>query len=161
MMKKGKKILCIMALAALAASGCGGGEKKAENAVFRVGVPHLMTTYDHTKGFDGWSTTRIGVGETVVKFDADGKLVPWLADFDGNVFTVRDVKFSDGSRVTAKDICDSLTNSCKKNIRAKNVMKHSSWKVLAENKFEYTGEKSILTDLCSALPRAISIQAAR
>ena len=61
----------------------------------------------------------------------DGKLVPWLADFDGNIFTVRDVKFSDGSRVTAKDICDSLTNSCEKNIRAKNVMKHSSWKVLA------------------------------
>ena len=147
MMKKGKKILCIMVLAALAASGCGSsGEKKNNEDVFRVGVPHLMTTYDHTKGFDGWSTTRIGVGETVVKFDADGKLVPWLADFDGNVFTVKDVKFSDGSRVTAKDVCDSLTDSCEKNIRARNVMKHSSWKVLAENKFEYTGEKSILTD---------------
>ena len=71
MMKKGKKILCIMVLAALAASGCGSsGEKKKNEDVFRVGVPHLMTTYDHTKGFDGWSTTRIGVGETVVKFDA-------------------------------------------------------------------------------------------
>ena len=83
---KVKKVLCVMLLAALALSGCGGVKKEA--AVFKVGVPHLMSTYDHTKGFDGWSTTRIGVGETVVKFDADGKLVPWLADFDGNVFTV-------------------------------------------------------------------------
>ncbi|MBO5589866.1 MAG: hypothetical protein J5923_01285 [Acidaminococcaceae bacterium] len=145
MLKKGKKILCIMALAVLAVGGCSG-EKKETDAVFRVGVPHLMATYDHTKGFDGWSTTRIGVGQTVVRFDAEGKLVPWLADFDGNVFTVKDVKFSDGSKVTAKDICDSLTNSCEKNVRARDVMKQSRWKVLADNKFEYIGEKSILTD---------------
>ena len=83
-----------------------------------MGVPHLMATYDHTKGYDGWSTTRIGVGETVLKFDADGKLVPWLADVDGNVFMVKDVRFTDGSKVTAKDICDSLTDSCAKNVRA-------------------------------------------
>ena len=45
-MKKGKKILCVMVLAALAASGCGSsGEKKKNEDVFRVGVPHLMTTY--------------------------------------------------------------------------------------------------------------------
>ena len=143
---KAKKVLCIMALAALVLSGCGG-EKNMEAAVFKVGVPHLMATSDHTKGYDGWSTTRIGAGETVVKFAADGKLVPWLADFDGNVFTVKkDAKFADGSKVTAKDICDSLTDSCAKNPRAKAVMKNSSWKVLADGKFEYTGEKSVLTD---------------
>ena len=139
------KVLCVLTLAALALSGCGG-EKKKEAAVFKVGVPHLMATYDHTKGYDGWSTTRIGVGETVLKFDADGKLVPWLADFDGKVFTVKNVKFTDGSKVTAKDICDSLTDSCAKNVRAREVMKNSSWKVLTDNTFEYIGEKSVLTD---------------
>lgn len=143
---KCKKLLCALVLTALAMGGCGG-EKKQANEVFKVGVPHLMATCDHTKGFDGWSTTRIGVGETVVKFDADGELVPWLADFKDNVFTVKkDVTFSDGSKVTAKDIVDSLTNSCEKNIRAKDVMKKSGWKVLNETQFEYTGEKSILTD---------------
>lgn len=142
---KGKKLMCVLALTAVLSGGCGG-EPKKKDEVFRVGIPHLMSTYDHTKGFDGWSTTRIGVGETVVKFDADGKLVPWLADFRGNVFTVRDVKFSDGSKVTAKDICDSLTNSCAKNIRARHVMKNSKWKVINGKQFEYTGEKSILTD---------------
>ena len=87
-----------------------------------------------------------GGGETVLKFDADGKLVPWLADFDGKVFTVKNVKFTDGSKVTAKDICDSLTDSCAKNVRAREVMKNSSWKVLTDNTFEYIGEKSVLTD---------------
>ena len=53
------KVLCVLTLAVLALSGCGG-EKKKEAAVFKVGVPHLMATYDHTKGYDGWSTTRIG-----------------------------------------------------------------------------------------------------
>ena len=103
-----QKYLCVMTLAALVSAGCGG-EKKQTAEVLKVGVPHLMSTYDHTKGFDGWSTTRIGVGETVVRFDADGRLVPWLADFKDNVFTVKDVKFSDGSKLTAKDIVDSLT----------------------------------------------------
>ena len=41
------KVLCVFTLAALALSGCGG-EKKKEAAVFKVGVPHLMATYDHT-----------------------------------------------------------------------------------------------------------------
>ncbi|MBQ9697685.1 MAG: hypothetical protein IJV46_04020 [Acidaminococcaceae bacterium] len=143
---KCKKLVCALALTALVLGGCGG-EKKQVKEVFKVGVPHLMATCDHTKGFDGWSTTRIGVGETVVKFDADGELVPWLADFKDNIFTVKkDATFSDGSKVTAKDVVDSLTNSCEKNIRAKDVMKKSSWKVLNETQFEYTGEKSILTD---------------
>ena len=140
-----QKYLCVMTLAALVSAGCDG-EKKQTAEVLKVGVPHLMSTYDHTKGFDGWSTTRIGVGETVVRFDADGRLVPWLADFKDNVFTVKNVKFSDGSKVTAKDIVDSLNNSCAKNPRAKDVMKNSRWKMLSDAQFEYIGEKSILTD---------------
>ncbi len=142
---KFKTLLCVIALAALTVTGCGGGEKRNDR-VFKVGVPHLMSTYDHTKGYDGWSTTRIGAGETVVRFDADGKIIPWIADFKDNIFTVKDVRFSDGSKVTAKDICDSLTDSCKKNPRANDVMKNSRWNVLNETQFEYTGEKSILTD---------------
>ena len=64
---KVKKLLCVMMLAALVLSGCGG-EKTKEAAVFKVGVPHLMATYDHTKGYDGWSTTRIGVDQPSYPF---------------------------------------------------------------------------------------------
>ena len=140
-MKRLLAMLCV----ALALVGCGSN-KKADFDGVKIAVPHLQASYDHTKGFDGWTTMRIGVGQTVVRFDNAGRVIPWLASYEGNVFTVRDIKFSDGSKVTAKDICASLDNSCAKSARAKAVMKNSSWRVLNDQQFEYKGEVSILSD---------------
>lgn len=127
-------------------TGCGG-EKKSEMPTIKVACVNVQPTLDHTNGYDGWQVVRFGIGQTVVKYTDDCQIVPWLCDFKGHVFTVKEgVKFTDGSKVTAKDICASLDDACKKMPRAKHMLRNSSWKVIDEKSFEYTGRKDILTE---------------
>lgn len=127
-------------------TGCGG-EKKSEMPTIKVACVNVQPTLDHTNGYDGWQVVRFGIGQTVVKYTDDCQIVPWLCDFKGHVFTVKEgVKFTDGSKVTAKDICASLDDACKKMPRAKHMLRNSSWRVIDEKHFEYNGRKDILTE---------------
>lgn len=145
-----KKVLIGLGLGVLACglfTGCGGDKAKKNPAEVKVACVNVQPTLDHTNGYDGWQVVRFGIGQTIVKYTDDCKVVPWLCEYDGNVFTVKDdVKFTDGSKVTAKDICDSLDNVCQKLPRAKQMMKNSSWKVIDEKHFEYNGRVDILTE---------------
>lgn len=127
--------------------GCGGEKKKADIPTIKVACVNVQPTLDHTQGYDGWQVLRYGIGQTVVRYTDDCKVVPWLCDFQGNKLTVKEgVKFTDGSKVTAKDICASLDDACQKNPRAKHMLRNSSWRGVDERTFEYKGNIDILTE---------------
>lgn len=143
------KRLVVSALAGLLAlsvlSGCGSKEKTSN--IVRVACTNVQPTLDHTKGYDGWQIVRYGIGQTVVRYDNECNIVPWLCEFKDGVFTVTEgSKFSDGSLVTAKDIIASIEDSCAKNPRAKEMLKGASWKVLNDKQFEFKGVKDVLTE---------------
>lgn len=127
--------------------GCGGENKQQEIPTIKVACVNVQPTLNHTNGYDGWQVLRYGIGQTVVRYTDDCKVVPWLCDFQGNKLTVKEgVKFTDGSKVTAKDICASLDDACQKNPRAKHMLRNSSWRVVDERTFEYRGNIDILTE---------------
>lgn len=76
-----------------------------------------ITTIDPTS-FNGANVlaTAINVYETLISFDKDDKVVPWLAESwewsaDGTALTMnlrKDVKFSDGSPMTCADVLFSI-----------------------------------------------------
>ncbi len=128
-------------------AGCGGSKKETSIPEVKVACVNVQPTLDHTNGYDGWQVVRFGIGQTVVKYTDDCKVIPWLCDYEGNIFTVKEgVKFTDGSPVTAKDICASFDNICQKLPRAKHMMRNSSWKVIDDKHFEYKGNIDILTE---------------
>ena len=91
-------------------TGCGG-EKKSEMSTIKVACVNVQPTLDHTNGYDGWQVVRFGIGQTIVRYTDECEVVPWLCDYKGNRFTIKEgVKFTDGSKVTAKDICASFSD---------------------------------------------------
>ena len=81
-----------------------------------------------TNGYYGWALTRIGAGETLVRFDENMDTVGWLADSWETVddltwtFHIRDgVTFHNGNPVTAKAVMDSIQRSMDKNTRAASI----------------------------------------
>lgn len=121
--------------------------KTTSTPEIKIACVNVQPTLDHTSGYDSWQVVRFGLGQTVVKYTNDCKVVPWLCDFQGKIFTVKDgIKFSDGTPVTAQDICASLDNVCAKLPRAKYMMRNSSWKVIDATHFEYNGSIDILTE---------------
>lgn len=127
-------------------TGCGK-EKKSDLPVVKVACVNVQPTLDHTNGYDGWQVVRFGIGQTVVKYTEDCQVVPWLCDYKDNIFTVKDgVKFTDGSKVTAKDVCASWDNVCQKLPRAKHMLRNSTWRVIDEKHFEYNGKIDVLTE---------------
>lgn len=127
-------------------AGCSSN-KKTTIPEIKVACVNVQPTLDHTSGYDGWQVVRFGIGQTIVRYTDECKVVPWLCDYKDNIFTVREgIKFTDGSKVTAKDICASLDEVCQKLPRAKYMLKDSSWRVIDETHFEYKGRIDILTE---------------
>ncbi|MDR2349559.1 MAG: ABC transporter substrate-binding protein [Deltaproteobacteria bacterium] len=94
-----------------AAGSAENGKKVLNFAVFSP-----IATLEPTTDWDGWYVVRVGVGETLVKFDASMAAEPWLAESwsvgDDKLtwtFKIRDgVKFSNGKPLTAKEVKESL-----------------------------------------------------
>lgn len=114
--------------AAPAQSGGATATESAEPKYLRVSLYSYPTDLEPTNGYYGWGLVRMGIGETLVKFDPQLNLTPWLAtdweqtDDETWVFTIREgVKFHNGNAMTAEIVKDSIQRSMDKNSRAKNI----------------------------------------
>ena len=124
-------VLLVMALAAAALTGCGGGKQNAESASetdlsderptpggsVKVGMTQDLVSLDPHQASDaGTRNVVFNIYEGLVKPTADGDLVPAVAESyeiaeDGMAytFTLRDgIKFHNGENVTTEDIVYSL-----------------------------------------------------
>ena len=72
-------LLCMVSIFAMA--GCSGGGTATEH-VTELNVAWLNLTKTLDPAYDGSTTlfARAGVGESLVKCNTEGKLVPWLAE---------------------------------------------------------------------------------
>lgn len=128
-----KLVLLTLLIGSLASCG------KEESAVdagkeMTIGVTSFADTLEPTEQYFGWVVSRYGVGETLVKFDEEGKLTPCLATdwtvSDDNLtwrFDIRkEVKFSNGTQLTPEIIKGSLERSFKLNPRSETFFKPES-----------------------------------
>lgn len=103
-------------------------EENTAPKYLRVSLYSYPTDLEPTNGYYGWGLTRMGIGETLVKFDTQLNMVPWLAtgweqvNDETWVFTIREgVKFHNGHEMTAEIVKESLQRSMDKNSRAKDI----------------------------------------
>ncbi|MBM3601377.1 MAG: hypothetical protein FJX35_24540 [Alphaproteobacteria bacterium] len=100
----------IMSIALLAAPASAQGRP-----TIVVGKPFLANAADPTKASNSWALTSHGVAQNLFTIDRAGHLVPQLAESVArtgeNVWQVRlrrDVRFSDGSPMTATEVVTGL-----------------------------------------------------
>ena len=118
MKKTIKGIILSLVLLALSVALCAcGGDKTGDGSSITIGIPQDLDSLDpHLNEAAGTKEILFNVYEGLVKADKDGELNPAVASAvtpseDGKVYTVtlRDnVKFHDGSTVTAEDVKFSL-----------------------------------------------------
>ncbi len=127
--RRALKIGVAVIAAALVLTGCAtdastssSAESPQAGGTITIGRTASVTSFDVNKEITANNAFAIDkVFESLVSFDSDGKIIPWLAsDYtvsdDGltYVFTLRDgVKFSDGTALTAKDVVFSLERHLK------------------------------------------------
>lgn len=155
-MKKFLSVLLAATMIPTLLTGCGGSAdtqnnetqketevvKPAEEAKpageknLRVSLYTYPTDLEPTNGYYGWGLTRMGIGETLVKFDKDLNMVPWLAesweqkDDETWVFHIREgVKFHNGNPMTAQHCMETIQRSMDMNTRAANIANIKSMSV--------------------------------
>ena len=142
-----KKILslalaCMMLLSLLA--GCGGqtsggnepsdstggeqskGGSSTQGSEITIGVTSFADTLEPTEQYFSWVVSRYAIGETLLRFDEHGELVPCLAEewsvSDDNLtwtFRIRQgVKFSNGEDMTPELVKASLERTFRRSDRA-------------------------------------------
>jgi peptide/nickel transport system substrate-binding protein len=92
------------------------GVAKSAQGELRIGTGlNIPATMDVTKGSNGYNMITYGAGETLMRFNTQQKLEPWLAEsvtsLDPTTWQVKlrkGVKFHDGSVMTAKEVADSF-----------------------------------------------------
>ena len=136
-MKKWQKgaAVALVALMAAAAAGCGGGDKKASGPkdTLKVGITNFADSLETTDNYFGWQVMRYAVGESLVRFDEKMNAKPWVAeswkvsdDKMSWTFKIRDIKFSNGNKVTGEAVKKSIERTFKKSTRAKSVFEYDS-----------------------------------
>ncbi|MBP1326983.1 peptide/nickel transport system substrate-binding protein [Leucobacter exalbidus] len=123
---RGWRIAAVALTAALALSGCaaeapaassGSGEGPVSGGTLTFGRAASVTDLDLHQQITANNAFAIDkIFEPLVSFDADGKIIAWLADYEVSgdgltyTFTLHDgVKFSDGTEVTPEDVVFSIT----------------------------------------------------
>ena len=126
-------ILCVAALcgsltAGIAVSASAGEEKHINASLYWFG-----TSLDPATEWDGWTTNRAGITETLVTVDENYELQPLLAEswelVDPSTWklNIRDgVKFHDGSDLDAEAVKASLERVMEVNDRGKSAAKIDS-----------------------------------
>ncbi len=146
-MLKRLAVLCGSLLCAMALAGCQGGrgdDGQFQTVVFQssqdsgdrhVNVAFFWITADLDPAVDyhGWVTSRLGVGEALVRLNDDLELEGCIADSWENVdettwrFHIRDgVTFSNGTPVTAESCMASLERAVSMNDRGAEYLKIDS-----------------------------------
>lgn len=159
-----RKIMCALLAGSLAAgllAGCGNsaGEKadtedtaaSGENSALdktggdggeiTIGVTSFADTLEPTEQYFSWVVSRYGVGETLVRFDENGEIMPCLAesweiseDQLTWTFKIREgVKFSNGDDMTPELVKASLERTFKLSDRAVSFFEPASMEVDGQN----------------------------
>ena len=159
-----RKIMCALLAGSLAAgllAGCGksAGEKadtedtaaSVENSALdktggdggeiTIGVTSFADTLEPTEQYFSWVVSRYGVGETLVRFDENGEIVPCLAeswkiseDQLTWTFKIREgVKFSNGDDMTPELVKASLERTFELSDRAVSFFEPASMEVDGQN----------------------------
>lgn len=159
-----RKIICALLAGSLAAgllAGCGNsaGEKadtedtaaSGENSALdktggdggeiTIGVTSFADTLEPTEQYFSWVVSRYGVGETLVRFDENGEIMPCLAesweiseDQLTWTFKIREgVKFSNGDDMTPELVKASLERTFKLSDRAVSFFEPASMEVDGQN----------------------------
>lgn len=118
-MKKLMALLAAGALSLTALTACGGsdsGGSTADGDQLNVGVELFPTSLEPSYAWDSWYSIRFGAAETLVRYDEQGEIIPWLADSwevadDELTWTFKlheGVKFSNGNDMTATSVKESI-----------------------------------------------------
>lgn len=131
-------------------AGCGSGTNGAEDkANLKVAVTNFASTLEPTENFFAWVVMRYGIGETLVKFDEHMKPQPWIAskwtvsdDKRTWTFTIDErVKFSNGKKVDAQAVKESLERTFAKSNRAKTFFEYESIEANGQELIIHTGKE--------------------
>lgn len=81
---KKTSVVAFAAIMALSLTGCGGSKaddaKVSGNKVLKFGVVSFADNLEPTNHAIGWTLTRYGLGETLIKFDKKMNITPWIAE---------------------------------------------------------------------------------
>ncbi|MDO4922324.1 MAG: ABC transporter substrate-binding protein [Phascolarctobacterium sp.] len=134
------------ALLALATAGCGSKTEEAKSnaaagKTLKLGVVSFADNLEPTNHAIGWTLTRYGLGETLIKFDKKMNVTPWIAESwsvsDDKLtwtFKINDkAKFSNGNKVTAEACMASIQRTIDKSIEAKSWANIVSMKAEGQN----------------------------
>ncbi|WP_260984811.1 ABC transporter substrate-binding protein [Paenibacillus xylanexedens] len=111
------------------ASGAAGGTGEGKKSHLNVALFWLGSSLDPAEEWNGWTLTRAAIGETLVQFDKQMKMVPKLADKWDRIddttwhFHIRDgVTFHNGNPVTADAVKQSIERSISLNERGQSTL---------------------------------------
>ncbi len=125
-MNKAKRALALLLVVAAITSltACGGDSEPVADATqdttsgtkLNIAAEIIGEGMDHTYDWNGWTTVRYGIAETLTRFAQDGSIEPWLAESwesneDATVWTFKlreDVCFSNGTPMTATKVKESI-----------------------------------------------------
>ena len=138
-MKKRLKY-CIPAMAAaMVMTAAAPGVMAAEDTHLNAAMFMWMDGLDPAKDWNGWTTMRCGIGETLLTANENMEVVPCLADSWEQVddttykFHIRQgVKFSNGNDMTPETVKASIERTAEQNSRGSNL-KLASIEVDGEN----------------------------
>lgn len=112
-------------------TGAGGASENEKT--MRVAFFWISADLDPANDYNGWVTSRLGIGETLVRLNDELKIEPCLADEWENVdeltwrFHIREgAMFSNGTPVTAQACQASLERAISMNDRASEYLKVES-----------------------------------
>ncbi|WP_127134248.1 ABC transporter substrate-binding protein [Veillonella caviae] len=117
----------LMSMSIIGFFGCGLQFNDHDKDVLKVGAIGFASTLEPTENYFSWVVVRYGIGETLVKFNDTMGTEPWIAlkwsvgdDNQTWTFTINDkVTFSNGRKVTAQAVKESLERTFEKSQRAK------------------------------------------
>ena len=124
-----KRLGIAMMLLALLLSAFGGMAIAEEtDSHLNVAMFMWMDGLDPAIGWNGWTTMRCGIGETLLTANEDMEVVPWLADsweqLDETTYSFhirQGVKFSNGNDMTPETVKASIERTAEMNSRGGNL----------------------------------------
>ena len=162
-----KKFYIIVLIIVLIITGCAQQREKTNNP-FTLGVFN-MTNIDPANGYDGWSTLRYGIGETLFILDDELNPIPKLAEkysISSNGYTweiiLRDgIKFHNGKRLDGVAVKECLERTVRINERAKSDLNIDE--ILAvDNRIQITTKDpnpTLINSLCDPYACIIDVNA--
>ena len=116
-----------------------------------VGSTNFANSLDPVENYFGWEVMRRAIGECLTKFDLQMNVQPWIAeswkvsdDHMSWTFKIRDIKFSNGNKVTGEAVKKSLDRVFEKSPRARALFTPTKITAEGQNVTIYT-DKPVAT----------------